>query len=164
MTKVIYFCVFLFVVGHLNAQSFQLRDLQNSLGSWEGKLTYMDYVSGKPFTMLANLKISLTADTKGYIVGYTYPKEPHANSIDTTFVKIGLFGTDRIVAFKKEQNGDFQFTTESDGIDGNENKKAALKHVYRLTSNVFSIRKEVKFVGTRIWIKRNEYLVNRVAN
>jgi hypothetical protein len=52
----------------VKAQSFQVKDLSSSVGGWEGKLTYLDYSSGKPFTMLANIKIGLTADTKGYVI------------------------------------------------------------------------------------------------
>ena len=73
-------------MGSLSAQSFQIKDLSSSLGRWEGNLTYLDYSSGKPFTMLANIKISLTADLKGYIMAYEYPKEPHANAKDTTAI------------------------------------------------------------------------------
>jgi DNA-binding transcriptional regulator WhiA len=51
--------------------------------------------------------------------------------------------------------------TEIKGEDGNENKKAILRHTYQLISNTYSIKKEVKFDGTNKWIKRNEYLLNR---
>ena len=50
-----------------NAQSLQTKDLLSALGAWEGKLTYMDHSTGKPFTMFANIKISLTEDKTGGI-------------------------------------------------------------------------------------------------
>lgn len=151
-------------IGSLNAQSFQIKELAKLVGNWEGNLTYMDYSSGKPFTMLANVKIGLTADKKGYVMKYEYPKEPHANSVDTTFAASGLFGKDRIVSFKKETNGDFQFVTEIAGADGNDDKKAILRHIYLVKLNTFSITKEVKFEGADQWIKRNEYQLKRVVN
>ena len=92
---------------------------------------------------------------------YEYPKEPHANAKDTTYVKDNLFGKDRIVAFKKGNNGDFQLITDVDGEDGNDHKKAVLRHTYLLNEKQFSIVKEVKFVGTDQWIKRNEYQLQR---
>jgi hypothetical protein len=52
-------------------------------------------------------------------------------------------------------------TTEVDGNDGNDNKKAVLRHTYELKSNTFSVTKEVKFEGSEKWIKRNEYLLVR---
>ena len=45
------------VLGFAKAQSVKVKDLSRSVGSWEGKLTYVDYSTGNPFTMLANIKI-----------------------------------------------------------------------------------------------------------
>jgi len=164
MKNLFFATAFIFLCISANAQSFQVKDLSNSVGSWEGKLTYMDYSTGKPFSMLANIKIGLTADKKGYVMGYEYPKEPHANSKDTTFFIDNLFGKDKIVEFKKDKDGGYKMTTEVDGNDGNDNKKAVLRYTYLLKSNTFSIIKEVKFEGTDKWIKRNEYLLNRIGN
>jgi hypothetical protein len=97
-------------------------------------------------------------------MGYEYPKEPQANSKDTTYIVNKLFGKDKIVEFKKEADGGFSLVTEIVGEDGNDNKKAVLRHIYILKPNTFSIIKDVKFKGTDKWIKRNEYLLNRVVN
>lgn len=94
-------------------------------------------------------------------MGYEYPNEPQANSKDTTYIVNKLFGKDKIVEFKKTADGGFSLATEIVGEDGNDNKKAVLRHTYILKSNTFSIIKEVKFEGTDMWIKRNEYLLNR---
>ncbi|NDE10243.1 MAG: hypothetical protein EBZ95_06730 [Chitinophagia bacterium] len=164
MKKSILFLSLLLVLGFLNAQSFQIKNLSNSIGKWEGKLTYLDYSTGKPYTMSANIKISLTENMNGYIMGYEYPKEPQANSKDTTYIVNKLFGKDKIVEFKKAADGGFSLVTEIVGEDGNDNKKAVLRHIYILKPNTFSIIKDVKFEGTDKWIKRNEYLLNRVVN
>lgn len=140
----------------------QIKDLDKAVGFWEGKLTYLDYSTSKPFTMLANIQLSLTKDKKGLVTTYEYPKEPNANSKDTTYVNNKLFGKDRIVEFKKDVDGGFTLVTEIKGEDGNDNKKAILRHTYQLKSNKYSIMKEVKFEGADIWIKRNEYLFNRI--
>lgn len=158
VTFFILFCI------STNAQSFQIKDLATSVGNWEGKLTYLDYASGKPYTMLANIKISLTENKTGYIMGYEYPKEPHANSKDTTFVVNQLFGKDKIVEFKKAVDGGFTLVTEVEGEDGNDYKKAILRHTYTLKTNNYSVVKDVKFNGTDKWIKRNEYLLSKVEN
>ena len=164
MKKSILFLSLLLVFGFLYAQSFQIKNLSNSIGKWEGKLTYLDYSTGKPYTMSANIKISLTENMNGYIMGYEYPKEPQANSKDTTYIVNKLFGKDKIVEFKKAADGGFSLVTEIVGEDGNDNKKAVLRHIYILKPNTFSIIKDVKFEGTDKWIKRNEYLLNRVVN
>jgi hypothetical protein len=144
------------------AQSIQIKDLSSSVGYWKGRLTYLDYSSGKPYTMSANIKISLTEDKSGYIMGYEYPDEPHANSKDTTYILNKLFGKDKIVEFKKAADGGFTLATEIAGEDGNDYKKAILRHTYLLKNNTYSVVKDVKFDGTDKWIKRNEYLLDRV--
>jgi hypothetical protein len=65
--------------------------------------------------------------------------------------------------FKKATDGGFTLVTELEGEDGNDHKKATLRHTYFLKSNTYSIIKDVKFEGTDKWIKRNEYLLNRAG-
>ena len=161
MKKIILTSALVMLCLFANAQSIQVKDLAGSVGSWKGNLTYLDYSSGKPFTMLANIKISLTADSRGYIMAYEYPKEPHANAKDTTAIVSAFFGKDKIVQFKRDSAQGFTLVTEVDGVDGNENKKAILRHQYLLQKNTFTITKSVKFQGTDSWIKRNEYLLTR---
>ena len=163
MTKLLIFLALILTRGYSIGQSFQVKDLSNSVGRWEGKLTYLDYSSGKPYTMLANINIDLTSDKKGYVMGYEYPKEPQENSKDTIFIIDNLFDKEKIVEFKKDSGGGFSLVTEIVGEDGNENKKAILRHTYQLISNTYSIKKEVKFEGSDIWIKRNEYLLNKAG-
>jgi hypothetical protein len=164
MKNIIFATAFLLLCSSLKAQSVQVKDLLSSVGKWEGKLSYLDYSSGNAFSMLANLSIELTADKKGFVIAYEYPKEPHANSKDTTFIVGNYFGKDNILDFKKDSRGNYTMITDVNGNDGNDNKRAVLRHTYRLQSNRFSMIKEVKFEGTDTWIKRNEYLLNKVGN
>jgi sigma54-dependent transcription regulator len=97
-------------------------------------------------------------------MAYEYPKEPQANAMDTTYVDGQFFGAEKIVDFQKSADGGFTLIAEQIGEDGNDHKKAILRHTYQLKSNAYSITKEVKFEGTEVWVKRNEYLVNRVKN
>lgn len=161
MKNIIVATLFILLCISSKAQSIQIKDLSGSVGYWKGKLTYLDYSSGKPYTMPANIKISFTENKRGYIMRYEYPDEPHANSVDTTYVNSKLFGKDKIVQFNKTSEGGFNFITEIEGEDGNDHKKAILRHTYTLKNNSFSVVKDVKFDGTDKWIKRNEYLLNR---
>lgn len=156
--------LFIFFYRSSDAQSIQIKELSSSVGYWKGKLTYLDYSSGKPYTMPANIKITLTDDKSGYIMCYEYPDEPHANSKDTTYVNGRLFGRDKVVALNKTSESGFTLVTEIIGEDGNDHRKAILRHTYILKNNTFSIVKDVKFDGTDTWIKRNEYLLNRAKN
>ena len=67
MKRILLLTAFSLVCIFVNAQKFQVKDLENAVGIWEGKLTYLDYTSGKPFSMLANITIGLTQDKKGFI-------------------------------------------------------------------------------------------------
>ena len=75
-----------------------------------------------------------------------------------------LFGKDKIVEFNKAVDGGFTLVTEVEGEDGNDYKKAILRHTYTLKTNNYSVVKDVKFNGTDKWIKRNEYLLSKVEN
>lgn len=162
MKYLFYSIVFISYCTWLPAQKVQVKDLSGSLGSWEGKLTYLDYSSGKPYTMAANIHIGFTQDKKGYIMEFEYPAEPNANSKDTTYIQNNFFGKDKIVALTLKADGGFTMVTEIAGEDGNDHKKAILRHTYSATASTYSIMKEVKFQGSDKWIKRNEYLCNKI--
>ena len=164
MKNILFAIAFLFLCISVKAQTLQIKALSGSVGRWEGKLTYLDYSSGKPCTILANIKIGLSTDNMGYIMAYEYPKEPQANSKDTTLIVGNYFGNEKVIEFKKDLLGGYKMTTEVDGNDGNENKKAVLRHIYLLKADTFSIIKEVKFEGRDQWLKRNEYILNRIRN
>jgi hypothetical protein len=161
MKNILFATAFLFLCLSVRAQSVQVKDLSSSVGNLEWKLTYLDYSSGKPYTMSANIKISLTENKNGYIMGYEYPNEPKANWKDTTFINENLVGKENIIEFHKATLRGFTLVTESEGEDGNDHKKATLRHTYTLKHNTYSIIKHVKFERTDKWIKRNEYLLNR---
>ena len=150
-----------------NAQSMNhiltISDLQKSIGKWRGTLTYLDYTSGKPYTMPADIIFSFTENQSGLIRSYEYPDEPKANAKDTLVIEKNgtLFNKEKIASQKLTPSGDFTILTEYEGVDGNENKVAIIRHTYSLEGNGFSIKKEVKFIGTDTWIKRNEYLFTK---
>ena len=149
--------------AQLNKKKFKISDLSKSIGKWNGTLTYLDYTSGKPYTMRADIMISFTTNKLGYIISYNYPNEPNANSKDTTYANGGgkYFGKEKVVSFNKSKSGEFTLITEFEDIDGNDKKEALIKHIYRLEGNSFSIRKDVKFKGTTNWLNRHEYLFNK---
>ncbi|MEO5942700.1 MAG: hypothetical protein ABIP30_15405 [Ferruginibacter sp.] len=45
------------IIINCNAQKTSVRDFDKLVGSWEGSLTYLDYSSGKPYTMSADIEI-----------------------------------------------------------------------------------------------------------
>ncbi|TDH26618.1 hypothetical protein EXU57_11050 [Segetibacter sp. 3557_3] len=140
------------------------KDLTKLIGDWKGTLTYLGYSTNKPFSMEANLKV-LKGDRSNTFLFYNiYPYEPQANSIDTLLLsKEGKrFADEDVTSKKKLRDGRLEVMTQIEGRDGNENNKATIRHIYLISSADFSKSKWVRFDGAQNWIKRNEYLFQKV--
>lgn len=149
-----------------NAQSnlkTSLRDLNKLVGNWDGSLTYLDYSTGKPYTMPANLVIKRINKTNNYSFINIYTNEPSANSIDTIVVsEDGKFFDGKLIKSRRKMvNGNFEFITEDLGKDGNDNREATIRITYSFNQSSFSKRKDIQFLGDTTWIKRHEYLYKR---
>lgn len=109
--------------------------------------------------MPANLIVKDFKSTDFTICSLIYPKEPNANTLDTLFIsKDGKLLNNEPVKIRRKLNKDsIEIITEVNGIDGNDNKAAILRHTYILSNNTYSIKKEVQFLGQTKCILRNEY-------
>jgi hypothetical protein len=153
-------------VSVLSAQSpaaVSVKDFAIAAGPWKGKLTYLDYTSGKPYTMPANITLRILADNSSIELAFVYPDEPKANGKDTLFISGNgsMLNKAKIISKKLLPDGSIQIITDINGKDGNDNKSAILRHIYTIGKNNFSNRKEVKFEGADQWIMRNEYVFSR---
>ncbi len=164
MKNCILFIAIIFSSLFINANAqkptvLQKADLAMLCGSWKGSLTYLDYQSGKPYTMPANTIISAIPQTNHLLVEMIYPNEPKANGKDTLLVNAGLtnFDGNAVVSRKVLPDGSVEIITKHNGQDGNDNKNAIIRKTYTIGKNKFINRKDVQFVGTTEWIKRNEY-------
>ena len=137
------------------------EDLKVIIGNWEGSLTYLDYQTGKPFTMPANLIVSQGKSKDELVLKNIYPKEPKANSSDKIKIdKNGMLLNKNVVTSREElENGHVQIQTEKKSKDVN--KKALLRYTYIIGDDFFLIRKEVQFEQSSDWIKRSEYSYQR---
>jgi molybdopterin/thiamine biosynthesis adenylyltransferase len=144
-------------------QPVSVKDFEPAFGKWTGTLTYLDYTSGKPYTMPASMNISVDkSNTQQLVFSIEYPNEPKANGNDTLVISAdGTLLDGASVVSKKKVKEVLQIITEKEGVDGNENKKALLRHVYTIGKKEFSNRKEVKFQGEEKWVMRNEYKMTR---
>ncbi|NCI49975.1 hypothetical protein GWC95_08580 [Sediminibacterium roseum] len=153
-----------FFVEHLYSQPFKTvngNDFKQSLGAWTGTLTYVDYSTGKPFSMPANVTLVNTGNAVVFVM--TYPKEPKANGNDTLHITANgsVFDGADVVSKRTMDDGTVEIVTEKNGVDGNDHRKAILRHTYLFGKNKFSTRKDVKFDGEEKWTLRNEYLFGR---
>ncbi len=138
-----------------------IKDLKDSFGSWTGTLTYLDYTSGKPYTMPANILVSGLSDSS-LGIAFTYPNEPKANGIDTLILSAGgsSFNGAGIESFLDQKKG-FQLITLRNGQDGNDNKEAIIRTTYSCDDHSFKMIKDVRFKGTDTWINRHVYAFMR---
>ena len=154
------FAVFVTTICHGQADFKTLvKDFENISGSWHGSLTYLDYSSGRPYTMPANTEIKRIGKTNKFAMAYIYPNETNANSIDTVAISSdGKYIDNALVKSRRRlPNGDIEIITEEPGKDGNDNKPATVRHIYIAGKKIFKKRKEVQFVGATEWINRHEY-------
>jgi len=107
--------------------------------------------------MPANLTIKQGKNKNQLSLSFIYPNEPKSNSKDKiTISKNGEYLNSNVVKSKQGlSNGQIQITTEYAGKDNN--KKAIIRNVYILGKKQFTIRKEVKFEDSDVWLKRSEY-------
>jgi hypothetical protein len=148
----------LFVMESM-AQSVNDKDFGRLVGTWKGKLRYLDYSSGKPYEMPADVVVRKLS--KGvYELEKLYPDEPKANGKDTVRVGNGMMYGAKVVS-KKKVNGDTEVVTEESGLDGNDRKPALIRKTYCLGKNKFEIKKEVRFEGSEIWIERHRFMYSR---
>lgn len=140
-----------------NGNKLNPKELKTLVGEWEGSLTYLDYSSGKPYTMPANASIKPGKNEYQLAGAYIYPNEPKANSnFKLTISEDGkTFNKKDITSKRTMEDGNIEITTEYSGKD--DNKKAQIKNIYIIGASTFKIRKEVMFPDSEDWIKRNEY-------
>lgn len=156
--------IFLFAVANLIAFSQQKQlaaeDFKLLVGCWEGTLTYLDYSTNKPFSMAADLNVKRMEESNRFSFANIYPKEPHANSVDTVSISAdGKFlNSEKVKSVTRSKDGSIEIVTEQLGEDGNDNKKATFKFTYLIGSKLYTHKKEVQFVGSPAWILRHEYI------
>ena len=140
-----------------------LGDFQTISGSWKGSLTYLDYSSGKPYTMPSNLDIKRIDETNKFSFSNIYPNEKSANSTDTIVVSTDGKYIDKelVKSRRKLPNGDIEIITEELGKDGNDNQPATIRHTYIFGDKILKKRKDVQFAGEDKWVNRHEYSYSR---
>ena len=148
-----------------NSASIQDRITSNDLeaikGKWTGSLTYLDYSSNKPYSMPAELTVEEGKNQFQFILHYSYPNEPHANSKGKFEITEDgrRINKNDVISFERTKIDGLVVKTEHSGKDNN--KKANIRNIYIISEDKFVISKEVKFKDSSEWLKRNEYNFTR---
>jgi hypothetical protein len=161
LTHIFLLMAFIFS-AHIQAQNTVTPDdIKSLIGEWTGSLTYIDYSSGKPYTMPANVAISEGKNEYQLVLSYSYPKEPKANNKEK--IKISSDGAQLnnhpVMSKQKLPEGQLEITTEYSGKDNN--KAALIRNIYTLGEEVFIVKKVVKFENSEAWLERNIYSFTR---
>ncbi|MBA4198653.1 MAG: hypothetical protein C0459_13980 [Chitinophaga sp.] len=147
------------ITVQLNAQQLQSTDFKLAEGKWKGSLTYLDYTSGKPYTMPADIVVFINPLNKNEVIlQHIYPDEPKANGYDTlTINNNGTQLNSALVTGNTFIKTIKTIVTEEKAVDGNDRKPATIKHTYTISNDSFIIKKEVLFNETTNWLLRNTY-------
>jgi hypothetical protein len=147
-----------------DSSTIRIQDLTSLLGCWQGSITYLDYRSGKAFSMPAQLKIINEPGSELFFFFNIYPDEPKANSKDSFLLSTDgkKLNEETVHSVKRSSGNHTEFITEILAKDGNDNKPALLRYTYLISQTHFTRRKDVKFVGTTSWIRRNEFKYTRM--
>jgi len=70
----------LFSIGCFSQIQVTSGDLESIVGTWEGRITYLDYQTNEPFSMAANLVVKKGRNENILILNNRYPTEPKANN------------------------------------------------------------------------------------
>lgn len=140
-----------------------MNDFKLLRGDWSGQLTYLDYTSNEPFTMPVNVNVSMNKKTRHLYFKYHYPNEPQADETDT--LVLNSQGTqlngENVLSIVKPKKETVIIITEKEGVDGNNNRSATLRHTYLFNERIFVLKKEVRFTGEENWLIRHEYSYQR---
>jgi len=137
------------------------QDISLVIGDWQGELTYLDYQSGKPFSMPANVRIAQGKDSRTLNVEMEYPNEPQANN--SAKIKINKDGSeiDGYAVNTRNVDDSGNVTIEAEKWGKDDNKKALIRMTYTFGNAMFAMSKSVQFEGSDAWILRNTYEYQR---
>ena len=163
--------IFLILLG-ISASSSAVPDgsriLAGSIGNWSGNLYYLDYQSGRRFTIPMSVKAELTPDGATLMrrLEFTDPgRLAHAVNLSTidrdsgklveAYFREGKAEFDTFDILQKRWNAgdDWTLVYEQDGSD--DNRPARIRHMVNRTGDRMTSRKEVRFEGAADFVERN---------
>ena len=126
---------------------------------YRGDLVYLDYRSGREVAIPVTIRVRALDDSR-WSLGYEYPEEPQANSVEEVALEEGgtLLGGAKVVAREVTADG-VRIVTEKPGED--DGRRATLRYTYTLSRETLTMRKDVRFDGEDELFMRNEFRVKR---
>lgn len=140
--------------------SIKADELKPWLGTWKGKMDYLDVTTGMDESKKATIKVGPIVGGNKIALQYIYPDDTTANFTDTLRVAPdGKSVSYLILADKKKTSTDFQFMLEGEGEDAGQ--KAGIRLTYNFSKKNFSLKKEIKYRGQSDYFIRSEYKLSK---
>ncbi|HEX8428713.1 DoxX family protein [Hymenobacter sp.] len=143
-----------------------MQELSAIAQQWNGSLTYLDYKTKKPVTLVTTLN-GMQSKPRELVLDFIY-QEPEGNQVKG-YDKVQLSddgtrliwdGTPLQISRKTRlPNQALELVLEGRGFDDNRN--CLIKRTLVLGASQFSVLKEVKYDGTESFITRNKYAFQR---
>ena len=116
--------------------------------------------SGKKVTIPADLTVESSHSNDTWYFRNVYPKEPHANSVDTILLRNGGKSiNDQQVMERSKKEGLTRIITQRKSNDDAIEK--IFRYTYTIGPGLFSIRKEEQKPGDTAFIQRHIYEYSR---
>ena len=132
------------------------NDFRRLEGPWEGHLMYLDYTSNKNVEIPANLVVQKGEGANTWYFKNDYPREPHANSIDTIVISEDgkMINREKVTQHTKFLGKTRVVATEHRVDEGTAKD---LRFIYIISAKRFSVQKEERKSGEKNYIIRNRY-------
>ncbi|UOQ67835.1 hypothetical protein MUN86_08250 [Hymenobacter volaticus] len=163
--------LFVLVVGSVAQASeapakVAMQELRAITQEWNGSLTYLDYTTKKPVTLVTTLH-GMQATPQELLLNFVY-REPNGSQVKgADKVLLSVDGTCltwdgvplQISSKTYLPNETLQLVLEGRGLD--DKKNCSIKRTMLLSAHQFSILKEVKYNSTTVFVMRNKYEFQR---
>jgi len=158
--KFLFPVVFLAAMSH--AQTVSDKDLDKAAGDWKGKLTYLDYTSGKVESIDASLSVTRLKENQ-FEFAVRYPGESSHNGKDLYRITDDGRAINGVKLLERPAgvNGILKIVFEESGTDGNDRKPATFHHVLEIGDRSLSLTKMVRYEGEQIFFERNRFSMSR---
>ncbi|PIA81977.1 hypothetical protein BFR04_11770 [Gaetbulibacter sp. 4G1] len=147
--------VFLFALITSAQDSVSISDFEILNDTkWEGKLTYLDYQSGKLTSIETKLQVSIEGNRITSNIQYVY--EPNKNNKSSVSIRKNgtLYGNEKVIS-NKQTNDTRTIITSYKGKDNG--KKATIFITYKFNKNNYTISKKVVYKDGSESVIRNTY-------
>ena len=145
-----------------------MQELKAIAQQWDGSLTYLDYQTKKPVTLITTLN-GMQSKPQELVLDFIY-REPEGGQVKG-YDKVQLSNDGKRIIWdgtpleisRKTRLPDATLQLVLEGRGQDDNKACLIKRTVNLNANRFSVLKEVKYDNAAVFVTRNKYEFQRKA-